>query len=254
MTAQEQNAKIIDRIRNLLKVANNDATGNGVEHERDIAMKRALTLLAKHNLSMADVAVEDKEDRDSAELEEFPCPFRRVVGNAIAEMYFCKFFFIKIPNKQKYMFHFVGLESNCNTAKEMTAYLIKSICQESTIKQREAQAASAWGTTFRNAASRRISERCAEFRAEAEAESAVEAQSTGTALVLANLYETEKVANENYIVKVLNITDLKPKTVKLMNKSQSAAAQGRKFGDNVSLSNQITGNAQPAAPVAGLIK
>jgi hypothetical protein len=252
MNAQvNDNEKAVNKIRKLLAHATDSAAGS--EHERDNAMRMALKLLAKHNLTMADVE-EEKEDRDMVFMEQFPDPYRRVIANAIAEMYFCKFYHVKVPNKQKLNFHFVGLESNCNTALEMTKYVIKSVSDESNLKQREAGAGAGWGTTFRNAACARIAERCREFRAEAEAESAVESQSTGTALVLANLYETEKEANTSYIVKILNVKLTEKKTT-LVNKSRSANAQGREFGDKVNLSNQIASNAQqPAAPVAGLIK
>lgn len=249
--AKTQEEKAIDKIRKLLSHANDNAAGS--EHERDNAMRMALKLLAKHNLTMSDVAVEDKEDRESVTIEQFPCPYRKVIAAAISELYFCKFFHEKVPNKQKFLFHFVGLESNIITTREMTLYLIKSILDES-IKMygRAPGQAQALATTFRNAASRRIMERCAELRAEAEAEHQAES-APGTALVLANLYETEKTANENYIVSILGIKDLKKTTVKLANKSQRAAAAGREFGDKINLSNQVGGATEQAAPVAGLI-
>jgi hypothetical protein len=248
--AKTQEEKAIDKIRKLLSHANDNAAGS--EHERDNAMRMALKLLAKHNLTMADVAIEDKEDRESITIEQFPCPYRKVIAHAISQLYFSKFFHEKVPNKQKFLFHFVGLESNIMTTKEMTLYLIKSVLDESIkLYGRAPGQAQALATTFRNAASKRIAERCEELRAEAEAEHQVE--SPGTALVLANLYETEKAANENYVVNILGIKDLKKTTVKLANKSQRAAAAGREFGDKINLSNQINGSTEQAAPVAGLI-
>lgn len=255
MNAPANNDKVIDKIRKLLNHANDTAADS--EHERDTAMRMALKLLAKHNLDMSDIAdLEHKEDREMISAEHFPCPFRRIVAHAIAKLYFCEFYYQKVPNKQKSLFCFVGLESNAITASEMTKYLVKSLDLESARRLKENGMSTRWGTDFRNAAAHRIADRCETIRQEAETEQ--EAESTGTALVLANLYEQEEALNGNFIVQVLGITNLKKKTIRTKFVSGSAVAQGREFGDNVNLSNQLkdsTAKAKSAAPqqTAGLL-
>lgn len=242
MTQQDQD-KIIDRIRKLLKHANDNASG--AEAERDTAMRMAMKLLAMHNLSMSQVEMEDKEDRDQTFIEEFPDPFRRVVAEAIAKLFFCKFYSGQVPNKQKRYFYFVGLESNATTAAEMTSWLLKSIYSESQRAQKANGNAHGFGTTFRNAVAIRISERCDAIRSEAEQEDVAAREaaeqagtSDATALALSTLYANEQAANESYIKDILKI-ELKTKNSTLHKKSKKADEMGREFGDKVNLNKQI---------------
>lgn len=233
---QQVSEKVMDKIRKLLAHAKDNAAGG--EHERDTAMRMALKLLAKHNLEMKDVQdMEDKEDRDEVHYEEFPDPFRKFIANAIAELYFCQFYHTKVAGKQKNNFHFVGLESNCYAAKEISAFVIRSVYTESQKQQNTVGGGvHGYGTTFRNAAAQRIRERCTEMRKAEESEQ--ETVSTGTALVLANIYEQEAQANSNFIEKVLEVK-LKTTKHRLSNKSAKANAEGREFGDKVNLSSKL---------------
>jgi hypothetical protein len=243
--------KIIAKIQKLLNHAKDGAAG--AEAERDTAMRMALKLMTKHNLSMDKVSIENKEDRDELLLEQFPDPYRTMIGHAIAELFFCKFFRTKVPGKQKYNFHFVGLESNAITAREMTLYAIKSVSDESNRAQRDAGGNAGWGTTFRNGAALKISQRCFALRKEAE-ETKTEDYlkdveddepspvSTGTALVLSNVYQTEADANDSFIEKVLGI-QVKKKKLNVVNKSNNALSQGLEYGDKVNLSKQVGTNA-----------
>lgn len=242
--------KILDKIRKLLNVGN-DSRGN--EQERETAMRQALKMLAIHNLEMKDVQnMDDKEDRDEVHYEEFPDPFRKVIANAIAQLYFCRFYPTKVQGKQKTFFHFVGLESNCNAAKEVAAFVIRSVYTESQRQQNSVGGgAHSYGTTFRNAAGMRIVERCEQMRKDEEKEQ--EATSTGTALVLASLYDQEEKANENFIEKVLDIK-LKSKKHRLVNKNAKAHAEGREYGDKVNLASNRVGTDGKAAPVAGQLE
>jgi hypothetical protein len=238
--------KIVDKIRKLLKHAADSA--EGAEHERDNALRMAMKLMAKYNLH--DVKMEeDKEDRDETVDEHFPDPFRRIIANAIAEMFFCKFYSNNVPGKQKKNFHFVGLESNAITAKEMAAFVIKSICDESGRVQREHMGSHGFGTTFRNAAATRIAERCRAIRAEEEKAQAQEVAPTGsksTAVTLAGFYETELAANEAYIKNILGIQLRKGKAT-MSNKSSHASQLGRAFGDKINLGPQVGGGSKKSA-------
>ena len=234
--------RIIEKIKKLLAVANSNATGNGVEHEQETAMRQAHAMLAKHNLQMADI-FDDKEDRDVVEIaEEFPCPWRRVVAGALARLYFCTFYWEQVPNKQKYKFCFVGLESNATTAMEMTKFLLKSILQESE-KQRKAKGeVTGWGTSFRNAAGTRISARCSTIRAEAEADPTLNlpapTTSDSTALTIVSVYKNEEEANDAFIEKILGL-NLRTKKIGGKLLDRDGAVAGDAYGRKVNLGTQI---------------
>jgi hypothetical protein len=119
--------KVIARIKKMMSMAKGTAVGG--EAERETAMK------------MADV-----------------CPWRWSVAYSLANLYFCEYFSTQVPGKQRKNLHFVGLESNVQTAKEMTAYAIKSIYGQSVKTRKESgqTAAAAFETSFCNAAAAAI--------------------------------------------------------------------------------------------------
>lgn len=236
MEAQED--KIIEKIAKLMAVANGTAAGG--EHERDTALRMATKLLIKHNLSMVDIVGKTKaEARNSTEAEHYTDPWRRVCAGAIARLYFCGFFTTKINGKQKLMYTFIGLQSNIETAHDMANYVIKSIDREAKrLRKAQGQPAS-FETSFMNAAAGRISARCDALRAEAEAETQAEqAANAGNALVLANYYDSEKLANDEYVAFTMNIK-LKSKPNRLTNLNNDGYAKGHKFGGDLSLNNQL---------------
>ena len=230
--------KIIDKIAKLLAVANGNAAGG--EHERDTAMRMATKLLIKHNLSMVDITGKTKgEARESAEAEHYTDPWRRVCAGAIARLYFCGFFTSKIAGKQKLMYTFIGLQSNIETARDIAGYVIKSIDREAKRLRKEQGQPASFETSFMNAAAGRIGARCDALRAEAEAETQAEqAANAGNALVLANYYDSEKLANDEYVAFTMNIK-LKSKPNRLTNLNNDGFVKGRKFGEDLSLNNQL---------------
>ena len=227
------NDKIISKVQKLLSMANGDAAGG--EHERDTAMKMALNLLAKHNLSMSDLET-DKEERELDTIEQYTCPWRRQVAHAISNMYFTSFFSTKIQGKQKLKFSFIGLQSNCQTAKSMTDYVIKSLTKEVIKLRKELNENAAFETSFFNGAALKIVERCRKLREEAELES--KGTSSGTSMVLASLYDQEKEANEKYIQDEIHIK-LTKKSARLSNLNTNGFNAGKEFGNNLNLSKQL---------------
>ena len=237
--------KVMGRIRKLMSLAN--GTAEGGEHERDTAMKMALNLLAKHNLSMADLSQPaEKRMRDQAEYRSDP--WVRIVGHALAELYFCGFFSTAYGSKRA--FTFVGLESNVATAKEMTDWVVKSIAAESRrLATERGEVTKTFANSFRKGAASKISQRCRALRAEAERANAGQA-SSGTSLVLASLYDTEKNANALYITDTLGIK-LVTKVISQRNTTYDGAAAGAAYGDKINLNKQIGG--APKSKVAGRI-
>jgi len=226
--------KVIDKVRKLMAVAH--GTAEGGEHERDTALKMALNLLAKHNLSMGDLA-QPTEDRLAGKDEYHSTPWMRFVGHAIADLFFCSFFSSQVSGKNKRVYTFVGLEGNVATAREMTAYVIKSIQAESNKLAKAAGQGETWANSFRKGAASKISQRCAELRRQAERDNAGQA-SSGTSLVLASLYGTESLANKAYIANALGIT-LTTKAAVTRNNRADGVAAGLDFGSKLSLNKQV---------------
>lgn len=242
LTTDKERALV--RIKKLLTIAEGNAE-NG-ESERDTAMRMALKLLAMHNLEMTDVRSK-KEERMTAELETYTCPWRRTVAGAISALFFSTYFYTGIKGKQKHKFTFIGLESNVITARDMTEWVIKSVTKECLKKKRELGENAAWETSFFNAAAYTISRRCREMRAEAEVENIP--KSGSTALALTSIYEQEEKANLAHIAQDMGI-ELKTKSIKLAVKSASGSAAGREYGNNINLGKQITGGAtKPKAAI-----
>lgn len=231
--------KVIDKIRKLMNMA--EGTADGGEHERDTALKMAMNLLAKYNLSMSSVKGKDKEGRQTVEKEMTSHAWAKIVAKAVAEMLFCKYFSTKIGahNATRMRMTFIGLESNVITAKEMTEYIIASITKEAARKAKEAGVAGSFQRSFCNGAANQIKLRCNALRAEAEKASAKAPEmSSGTALVLASLYDTEKKANDDYVVTVMNVK-LTTKPLKPNSKSGDGYSAGVAHGKTIQLNKQV---------------
>jgi hypothetical protein len=226
--------KILSKIRKLMNTAN--GTAEGGEHERDTAMKMALNLLTKHNLSMADLT--QPTELRKAETDQYhSTPWMRIVGYAIAELFFCGFFSSAVAGKNKRTYTFVGLEGNVTTAREMTSWVIVSIQREATAQAKAAGHGETWANSFRKGAANKVASRCRTLRAEAERANAGQA-SSGTSLVLASLYDTEKNANALYITDKLKVKLVTKQTVTRNNMLDGVLA-GEAYGQGLSLNKQI---------------
>ncbi len=226
--------KIIDRIKKILAIAN---CAGATEAERDTAMKMAHNLMAKYNLSMASVTKSKKEGREHKERQTGSYPWVKCVCDDVAKLFFCSYFSTKVGSQTRHTF--IGLESNVQTAYEMSMYVIKSIEREARRKKKEGAHDGNWERSFCVGAQIVISRRCAELRAAAEKESEKAPElSSGTALVLASLYDSEKAANSQYVVQVLGVK-LVTQTASKRNIGSDAMAKGMAYGKTVGLNKQI---------------
>jgi hypothetical protein len=226
--------KVMDRVRKMLNLANNAAASEG---ERDNALRMAHNILAKHNMTMSQVDLDGGkpvEGREHTVVKVKNKMWMTQVANSVAKLFFCNVFMSK--RHDGIDLTFIGRQSNVATAKEMAIYVIESIRKEG---QRRAKGDSQWHLSFNKGAAYRIHERCDELRRSAEQASTT--ASTGTALVLASVYETERKANEDYISKSMGITLSKSKPGRQSNVNGSAFGAGREFGGTVSLNRQVGG-------------
>lgn len=226
--------KIISRVRKLLALANDERAAEG---ERDNALRMAHATLAKHNLSMAQVS--EQESRVFQTFRGKNQPWTRSTANSIAGLFFCKYFY---RNQGSYCEHnFIGKESNAVTAKEIAEFVIKSILSEANRLSKFEPNPNVWWTQFCKGAANQIWHRCDQLRKDAEkaSEQAPTTTSTGTALVLASLYQTEMQGNEDFLA----AQGLRLKAAASRERYTGAAgyAAGKQFGSKVSLSRQVGG-------------
>ena len=157
-------ARALERVRKMLALAHDAAASEG---ERDNALRMAHATLAKHNLSLVDAETTTSERRVDLALETLCWPWMRTTAHGVAELFFCKYFFVR--TRKNYVKHyFVGLKSNATTASELAQYVVDSITKEAAKAKRAAPFAdSDFVVSFCKGAAHRVYVRCERLRAEA---------------------------------------------------------------------------------------
>jgi hypothetical protein len=171
-------------------------------------------------------AQRDKDPRDTYSQVGWSQLWARNVCNAIADLFFCKYYFGQKVNATKCYHHFVGRESNATTAMYMAEHVVTSILKEG--RSRYGENLSPETRSFATGCVDRLWSRVLQMKRDA----AQEAGAPGTALVLANFYDTEAAANKALLPKL-----------KLANKGKDvnthAYRQGQEFGNSISLAPQV---------------
>jgi hypothetical protein len=134
---------IIEKIRKLLARA--DEARNDNEHEREIAMRQAHAMLAKHGLSMADVPEAEQAESEGA-LGRMSDDIGRAVWpagvfDAIAKLNGCRVIRNPARNGKGASVWVIGRRVRCEITRDMARWLIKSI-------EREARKGGHKGTQF----------------------------------------------------------------------------------------------------------
>ena len=242
MRSSNDQERALDRVKKMLALANDAAASEG---ERDNALRMAHATLAKYNLSLVDAQGAPQganEKRVDLALETLCWPWMRTTAHAVAELFFCKYFFVR--SKKNYVKHyFVGRMSNATTASGLTKYVIDSIEAEARrAKRRAAFAGPDFVVSFCKGAAHKVYHRCQALREEAEqaSQAAPTAQATGTALVLASVYRNELEANSAYLDDVLKLK-LKTSASRERRADSGAYHAGAAFGAKVQLNRQLGG-------------
>jgi len=241
MTTEFDRSKVLSRVRKLLTLAHD---AGATEGERDNAIRMAHATLAKYNLSLSEVDSAGNlkhadENRVKTEHKTMRHRWMRTVYYGVAQAYFCTYFTI-VPTGQSYALHyFVGRESNAISAREIGDFLCKSIQREASRKQRENMESGAYHRSFCNGAASKVFYRCKELmESELRGEEPNAPKQPGTALVLANLYETEKVQNA-LVLKNMGITLRKGKSGS-RSSSGNGYHDGASYGSKVHIGRQIS--------------
>jgi hypothetical protein len=219
---------IVEKIRKLLALA--DSNRNSHTHEREVAMQTALDLLAKHNLSMAQVNnstldIQPEEITANFKLE----PWIRSILSASCRLYYTTYYMRSERNWNGRIERspvFVGTTENIAVTIDMAAWLIDSIRQESNRAHKDPYER----RSFRLGAAWRILDRANEIM---ETEKQAAATTSGTSLmIIRNRFER---ANQEHLA-TKNLSEFKSRPVYLC---MDAFADGEAFGDQVGLNRQM---------------
>lgn len=229
------NDKIINRVKKMLALGNDSAATEG---ERDNALRMVHNILAKYNLSMADIADEEQEERVRERMEFYGRPWARTVAYASAELFFCKYFY-RPSGKNKSVHSFVGRISNVATATEMAKYLINSIKREAGRKARELGQGTPYRRAFSTGAANKVWDRVKELQTQD-----IPDEATGRALVVVPLYKSEQKANQAFLETLgVELTRTSRKGKPLL---AGAYHAGSRYGSTLNLSQQLGGKAHPS--------
>lgn len=224
--------KILERVKKMVALGNDAAA---TEAERETALRMAYNLLAKYNLSMSDLPEDQStEARERQDVVISADRWARSLAQAVAKLFFCKYFYSGTGTSGKDKHCFVGRQSNVITARYMSEFLIKSVKREATTRYKSPTTPQ--GRSFCVGTVDSIRKRVEEMIKN-------DTESTpGTALVLVTLHQREADANEKW----LNGTGVSLTTVRARADNSlraSAFYDGREYGKTVSLNQQVGANA-----------
>ena len=154
----------------------------------------------------------------------------RNLAHAVAELFFCKYFYVGTGTAGKDKHCFVGRASNVATALYMAEFLIKSVKREASSRYKTPTSPD--GRSFCVGTVSVICRRVKEML-ESDVESA-----PGTALVLLDLHKREGDANEAWLENAgTTLTVVKARTDKSLR--TDAFIDGREYGKTVPLNQQV---------------
>jgi hypothetical protein len=258
--AENDCEKMLDRVRKLMALAGN----NPNEAEAQAAANKAAALLAEYNLTLADVeAKEGDEFVIEQDLMTSSYPWRRQIANAVAHLYFCRYFYQPVKKgKSKYDIHcFAGAPHNVQVAKMMFDYLHRAVDRLANEGSRRLpkKQQSPYRVSFRATCTNRIAQRIYERIQEAKA-GHMKSETTGSNLpALASLYDTlgaqvERQLNDKIRLKKPTDKDNKRAQKQFEKNARRdilGAIEGEEAGNNVSLNQQVEGKTKPSAMIEG---
>lgn len=224
--------RIVDRVRKMLALANDSAASEG---ERDNALRMAYNLIAKYGIDMSRVEAKTREaddPRGKEVIDSWSMLWAKQVFHAVADLFFCKYYYGSKINSTKCRHNFVGRASNTTTASLMGEYIVTSILRE--CRKRYVHNLAPESRAFALGAAAKIRQRVEQLIKDKKTE--LEA-TPGTALVLANLYTAEEADNDAFIRQAG--TALVTKKARASRYDWEKFNEGSAYGDTVSLAPQV---------------
>lgn len=239
MTENER-AKLLDRIRKLLALS---ASSN--ENEAAMAAEKAQAMLAEHNLSMHDVKASDGDDMMKDVIIDNTIvtsshPWRRPLGQAVARLYFCTYYYSIQQGKSINIHSFVGADHNVMVAVVMFKYLLETIDRlarkgAATVPKSQQ---SPYRVAFRSACCVRLCHRIND-RINAAKRGEIVGVS-GKALVLASLYDRTQHMLDKFLAQ--NVGKMKQGRNHLATTIHAkGGADGYQAGDKIGIDDQVAG-------------
>lgn len=228
-------SKALDKIQKLLALGADNS--GATDQERETAMRMAHNLMLKHNIDQSRISKETKkqEARVIVRGQFFGRPWARQVSAAIAKLFFCDYLFIAATKGKDTHHLFLGLQSNADTAHEFARWLVASISREGKRRNRsEGDGRNLWYRSFCTGAASAIARRVDQMIADAKR---IESE-PGTALVVANLYQTELTANLAFRAQQFPKTKIGRTGSNRMN---DGIVAGREYGNTVHLPRDVAG-------------
>lgn len=206
---------VIEKIRKLLALAE----GNANEHEREVAMRFAMDLLGKHNLSIAQMEKESLTHSVCAIEGQFRLErWIQHILDAVCELYYTDYY---ISVRRTAMF--VGTPENIAVTIDVAAWLIESIRKESNRLYRDNHQR----RSFRLGAAWKIMLRAIDLTVDEKV--SVNSNRSGTNLVVVR-NQLER-ANEDYMSKLT----LRQTTRRRVFIDQDSFDSGSEYGAGVAL-------------------
>jgi len=172
--------KILNKIRNILARADKDQNDN--EHEREIAMRQASSLLAKHGLSIGDVKqkTEDLGKVGRSKVDVLRFVWIAGIYDQIAKLNNCK---VIRGDRELWV---IGHRLYVEATKTMAEFLVRSIRREAKINRHD-------GVQFGNGAWSGISQQVKQIIGE-QAQGLIEGKQTGKGLILVDQRKQHQLA------------------------------------------------------------
>lgn len=239
---------LLRKVRGLLALAERGAT----EAERDSAERKLQALVSKYNLDLAAARGTDASTMCEVEIKgKYNESWRKHCYAAAAKLYMCKYLFESVRGESyAAIHHLIGEAHNVAVAQEVGAYFEAAVNRLANEATRVEMAARPDAHTqrhqfirsFRLSATHRLLERVEERLREAREGGVVDEDSGTTLPALASLYDLSEEACLAWIERQsYTVRDSAAPRDQLL--SGSGARQGRKAGDNISLSTQLKGEA-----------
>lgn len=210
--------KIFQKIKKLLALANDNGAS---EAEAQTAMQLAHDILAKHNLSLAEVNAHQGHSEITEErVSDFsPTAWKGMIWDSTCKLYFCRHLFSDFTFRKGVVRFIYGKPDNVKTTKLMAAYFIKTVKK---IADRECEG---FGRTYKKdflqGCAWRLASKIENLRSSKKKQ-----QSTGTGLMV--IYE----ANERLIDEFLKDTKIETTCRKEPDISE-AFAQGWRQAESI---------------------
>lgn len=239
-----EKAKLIEKIQKLVGLSKSPN-----EHEATAAAAKVQTLLAEHNLSMAEVKDPTKQEATDENIvnvdgrKTIPVWMHMLMdGICRANYVYC----LRTGTAQEQYFTLIGRPGNVIACKTLFTYLQETVEREckhqmQVAKTKPGNAGTSWRSwadSFRKGMANRISQRLDERRQELESVDSLY-EPIGSALVRQSMGQIMTQENKSFVQR----KGMKPKRQKATVSSSAGRQYGEAAGDRTALGGQLKGGA-----------